>query len=436
MWRNRQADSAGRTGRRLLRAAVAVLIVFASLGGFLATPSSAGSTSFASGRSNLLALDATDATPSHYYLWCGVTAPYLGPRDKKGVVMTALGAHRPLAYNPTAIAEWGIHFYENWLHTGKRAERSDFLVQASWLRGAMDSMGRFPYRYAHIDRGIKPPWYSAMAQGIGTSVLLRAYVATGDTSYLAAAKRAVGPFGRDVKRGGVVTAGGAWLEEYPDSYHVLNGSVFAALGLWDMMRVTGRAAPSETTATPTLAESVWTTYTANLAANLGKYESRGAILYEQRADHFCHTKYFDLHLRQLKVLTQLTGDRRFSDTAARWASGFHAYPDPEITVALRPGGKHGHLQMFGTVRYLYSFYYGVRPHAVVSLVAQNAPTIRKAEIVMQYAPSGQTASFAWLPPATSQDATYVVNVAEQPVTPDRRYDYTQTSEATLTIAGH
>jgi hypothetical protein len=348
--------------------------------------------------------------------------------------MTNVGYGRPLVYNAVATAEWALHFYENWLHTGRRAEYVDFLVQARWLRASMDSRGRFPYRYAHIGRDIHPPWYSAMAQGLAISVFVRAHSATGDDAYIAAAQKAAGPFGRDVSRGGVVTSAGAWLEEYPDSHHVLNGSIFAAFGLWDLMRVTGRVTPAAHSV-PTLAETTFKTFTANLARNLHKYESRGAILYELGGAQFSRIPYYDLHLRQLRALAQLTGDTRFSDTSTRWSTMFRAYPDPAIELSRTAHRAAGYRVVTGKVRFLYRTYYGKAPRATIRRLNRDGTSTRMATIVMKYGATGETGWFSWTAPAGRHSATYRVTVVAQPHTGQARFDYVQHATASVTIPG-
>jgi hypothetical protein len=382
---------------------------------------------------SITARDATDASPTHYYVWDQVTARYTGPRDAHGVVTTDVRYGRPPAYNTVAVAEWALHFYENWLHTGRRAEYDDFLVQARWLRTAMDSQGRFPYRYRHIGRGISPPWYSAMAQGLAISVFVRAHSATGQDSYIVAAQKAVRPFANDVRHGGVVTAGGAWLEEYPDARHVLNGSIFAAFGLWDLMRVTGRVDPAAGS-TPTLAETTFATFTANLGRSLYRYESRGAILYEIGGG-FSRIPYYDLHLRQLRALAQVTGDARFSDTATRWATRFRAYPGPVIELSRPPGRAAGYRTVTGKVRFLYSTYYGKAPRAVIRRLNKDGTTTRMGSALVRYGAAGDIGWFSWAAPASRRTTTYRVTIDAQPHTGDSRFDYRQRSTATITVPG-
>lgn len=79
------------------------------------------------------------------------------------------------------------------------------------------------------DSTLEAPWTSASAQGLGISVLARAWAKTGDTRYLDALIPAVQamPLTQD-----------GWPEGLPDGSHVLVGGLNGLLGLWDAWRVT------------------------------------------------------------------------------------------------------------------------------------------------------------------------------------------------------
>lgn len=372
-----------------------------------------------------------DGRPTHYYLWNRVTPRYRGPRDSHGVVMTRNEGR--VVYNPVGAALWALHFHENWLQTGSAADRADFLAQARWLRSIQDRRGRLPYTYAK--RGARPPWYSAMAQGLAMSVFVRAAMETGDDAFITAAKRAAEPFGSDVADGGVVTMGGRWLEEYPDRRHVLNGSMFAAFGLWDLMRATG------TTDTPagvgaTIARRVWSAYTHNLAANLGRYESHGAILYELSEDSYCHVAYFDLQLRQLRVLSLLARNPVFSNTADRWEASFRPYPEVSVTAKAVVIGR-GRVLLRGRVGFLYPAYYGQTPHVRISVTEHEGRDAVHYEVPLVWERSRTSAVFQCTVPAGRNGTTGQVALVEQPRTRyrDGRYDYAQHTTATFTVGG-
>jgi heparosan-N-sulfate-glucuronate 5-epimerase len=284
------------------------------------------------GYGTTLSDDTTDTTPSHYYVWCPGdhpdTVPYLAavPKDSRGIVMNRYYWIRGAVYNPTTIAQWAISNYEYWLHTGDGRAKTEFLAHASWLKDrGMDQYGRFPYRWSYPGRGLRAPWYSCMAQGIGMSVLLRAYNETGDGSYLAAAQRALRPMTIRTTSGGTAWTyrSELWLEEYPDRTvsHVLNGSIFGMYGVYDLVRVTGD---------PT-ARSVFARATGTLASHLGAYERRGSILYQTSGTNYAFGYHY-LHIRQLRSLGLITGDTRFTARADRWESSFRPYPQPHVRL--------------------------------------------------------------------------------------------------------
>ena len=265
--------------------------------------------------------DCTDTTPTHYYVWCDSHDRNTTlPRDADGVIMVRYWNISHPVYNPTTIGNDALSSYETYLHVTLKGgdakiantALADFMHEAKWLRDkGMDSKGRFTYTFDlvtkdyPVSRTFHAPWYSAMAQGLAISVFTRAYAyylsrdATEANKYLDAAKKAFLPFQHDLKDGGVTSGGGKWFEEYPDGNHVLNGSIFAMFGVYDLWRVTQDQ---------TYKDSL-DAVTNNLAANLYKYESHGAILYELVYEHFSHPAYYILQNRQLEALSYLTGSR-------------------------------------------------------------------------------------------------------------------------------
>ena len=286
------------------------------------------------------ALDATPVVPPEYetfdpmvamqYSYCADdSGPVLGhyytdraptylanqklPKDANGIVMVKYADFTSPVYNPVTVAQYAIGAYDRYLETGDATVRADFLKHADWLcESSMDSRGRFPYKWPYAPRALTPPWYSGMAQGLGISALLRAYQLTGHESYLTCAKKAFEPFKYTVAEGGVVTVTSEdlWLEEYAEARpkQVLNGSIFAMWGIWDLYRVTGSAT----------AKAKFDRATETLKAHLGDYESAGYVLYERCPGHYANA-YFDLHVRQLRSLTGITGDIAFANRGDRWS---------------------------------------------------------------------------------------------------------------------
>ncbi|MDO9107967.1 MAG: D-glucuronyl C5-epimerase family protein [Coriobacteriia bacterium] len=368
--------------------------------------------------------DTTDSTPSHYYAWCKSGSFYdHNPRDASGLVMVQYRDLPAPVYNPVTIASYALNYHELWLHDGNVAARDAFLLHARWLRDrGMDAQGRYPYTFA-TDRG-PAPWYSAMAQGMAISAMARAYVYTGDASYLTAANKAFQPFKKNLSEGGVVSQDGAWLEEYPDGYHVLNGAVFAMWGLWDLARISGDPA-----ALPLFEKS-----SKHLAANLSSYESEGAILYELHPDRFAHPTYHLLHIRQLRALSVLTGDMTFDQYASRWEKDFRAYPAPRFTVRTRYLSSRGlGVTLTGSVKYLFRAYFKDRPALNVTGWPVALPSAASTTRVPLQFTDGYNAQFSLRTEPLMADMDYRYSVADVSTLAGWGCDYPITATGTNAV---
>lgn len=157
------------------------------------------------------------------------------------------------AYNPVTVAEFSLLAYNRFIKSNKPEDRNVFLLRSQWLLEHQDVNSgcwfyNFDFNYAAMGETLSKPWISAMAQGLGMSVMTRAYHLTRDDNYLNAATRALLPFHKKVEHGGVVRAftlgppdsGNVDLpfyEEYPTQpipSYTLNGFMFSLLGLYDL----------------------------------------------------------------------------------------------------------------------------------------------------------------------------------------------------------
>jgi hypothetical protein len=158
------------------------------------------------------------------------------------------------AYNPPTVAQIGLLAYNRWKSNHEAKDRETFLRMARWLIDHQDAASGgwycdFEYPYASLNEKLQKHWLSAMSQGQGASLLLRAYHATQDALYERAAVKAIQPFKFEIENGGVtrpfVLPGGAqaaglqFYEEYPTQApsYVLNGFMFALLGLFDVSQI-------------------------------------------------------------------------------------------------------------------------------------------------------------------------------------------------------
>jgi hypothetical protein len=138
--------------------------------------------------------------------------------------------------HPDGIAQWGLREYA-YGHGGP------LMRAARWLAKHERADGGIPYLFDVDGAGVPmvAPWISCIAQGQAISELMRAYQLTGSATYLHAARHALNPFLHTVP-GGLTSwwdgVGGShrWYEEYPAAQppHVLNGFMFALVGLHDL----------------------------------------------------------------------------------------------------------------------------------------------------------------------------------------------------------
>jgi hypothetical protein len=99
---------------------------------------------------------------------------------------------------------------------------------------------RMPYTFNYPSYDLNTPWYSGMAQGLATVVVLAAYDITQNKKYLDSAEKIVETMFIPIRKGGTLiylSEKSVWHEEYADqkkSEHpmVLNGNIFAIDGLF------------------------------------------------------------------------------------------------------------------------------------------------------------------------------------------------------------
>jgi heparosan-N-sulfate-glucuronate 5-epimerase len=206
---------------------------------------------------------------------------------------------------------------------------------ADWLVRRMDPAGLLPYEFSMGHTySLKPPWYSAMAQGEAASFLLRAARTMRAMELGDAAGRAVTCLTEPRSSLVAATEEGPVLQEYPTEppAHVLNGWIFALWGLYDV----AMAGPPSVNAQARVAfdEGV-----DALARRLPKYQLAGGwSRYDLRHDgpvNVASPFYHHLHIQQLRALDQLVDVPVFASTAAAWQ---RALGNP-LTVARAIAGK-------------------------------------------------------------------------------------------------
>lgn len=261
------------------------------------------------------------STLDDYYIDLREKTAYAGPYDTAGVPVLDYFGSIGKQYNPCAISQWGLGAYQHWKR-GAALCRSVFLKAADWLIAnlAEDRQGRgfWWYEFDFDAYGLKKPWSSALAQGQGISLLLRAYLATQDQTYLLAADKACRAMLSPVEDGGLLLrdGGNTFLEEVvaerPTA--ILDGLIFAVFGLRDYCLVR----TENDIARGVLDDCIRTIERLLPSYDLG-YWSR-ADLYADDPPMPASGFYHGLHVAQLRVLADITGSRVFGDYSRRWAA--------------------------------------------------------------------------------------------------------------------
>lgn len=258
---------------------------------------------------------------TEYYQDFSQKADYSGPYDSHGIPMLDYRGKLGKQYNPIAIAQYGLGNYDLYRHSGQTERRCNFIRAADWLvkhlelnkYGVRVWQHHFDWEHSEI---LKAPWWSALAQGQGISLLVRAFADTGDAKYLDTARAAFSSFVVDIGDGGVSCReenNDLWLEEYvvsPPS-HILNGFIWALWGVYDYYLCTQ-------------GESVKRLFQegiSTLAANLWRYDTGFWSLYDLNdttLSPIASPFYHQLHIVQLFVMHRLTRNDVFSQYGQVW----------------------------------------------------------------------------------------------------------------------
>ena len=256
-----------------------------------------------------------------YYMPFVEKADYSGQYDSAGIPLLDYHGDIGLRHNPIAIAQWGLGNCNLFLRTHDEARKKKLLSASDWLCSHLEQNGSGVWVWNHdfdweYRTPLKAPWYSALAQGQGMSLLVRAYHTSGSSKYLEAAGRAFESFLQSTGDGGITFTderGDLWFEEYIVSppTHILNGFIWAAWGVHDYYLATKNRS----------AEELFEKAVHTLEANLDRYDLGFWSLYEQsgtRLPMVASPFYHRLHVVQLRVMHLLTGNEVFARYAERW----------------------------------------------------------------------------------------------------------------------
>ncbi len=232
-----------------------------------------------------------------------------------GVPVLHYGAPTGDQENPEAAFQYALGLGESGRGGGEALER--FLQVAGYWRERQSANGLFPYMFDWHES--KAPWASALAQARGASVMLRAWMGSGDERFLDSARGSVEMFEVPLEEGGFgavhPVTGTPYFEEYPKApTAVMNGFLSTVFGLWELGHWAddARAKRLFATACDSL-ERVLPVYTTDWWTLYDLRESQGRRNVQSPFYHSMVTEY-------MKVLCQLDGREAFASVLGRWTA--------------------------------------------------------------------------------------------------------------------
>lgn len=205
-------------------------------------------------------------------------------------------------YFSIAIFQYGLAAYDLYLQNNDQSMLSKVRACADWAVANQQNDGGWE-TFAFQD---KEHPYSSMAQGEALSLLIRAYKTFGNSIYKVVADKALDFMLKPIENGGttVYKDNGIYLHECTHKPCVLNGWIFSAWGLFDYAKAFNDDKILK----------VWNDTVRTMAKALPKYDNGYWSKYSL-AKTIASPFYHKLHIAQLNVMYELTGNATFAEYA-------------------------------------------------------------------------------------------------------------------------
>ena len=244
--------------------------------------------------------------------------------DQNGIPLTYYGMiydGKPIGSqrNPVSVAQQANEFYDMYKKDNSESSKTYFLNNVNWLVNnavKKENYSLLQYNFPIPYYNLKPVWYSAMANGLALQVLIKAPEISHDLKYLEAAKSLLNAFFIEVQHGGITYKDSEhewWYEEYASNdknaniSRVLNGMIFAVLGIYDYYKFTND--PD--------AKLLFDNGVNSIKKELSKYNNNGYSYYDILGN-IASWKYHQIHINLTKQLHDLTGEPIFNNYHELW----------------------------------------------------------------------------------------------------------------------
>ncbi len=225
---------------------------------------------------------------------------------------------------PIEIAQYGLGAFDIYLEKDEKKFFEIAEACAGWLYDNQEERGgwkTFAYIYPEHP-------YSSMAQSEAACLFMRVYTQNGDEKYLTAAKRAIDFMLIPLSEGGCTQYEGdeVYLCEHTDPTRtvVLNGWIFSLWCLYDYVKLTGDESINE----------IYSLTLATLAKTLPAYDCRYWSYYD-RSKRLTSPFYHKLHIAQLNVMYDLTGQAVYDEYSKKWQEYQRSFFKPKRAFAAK-----------------------------------------------------------------------------------------------------
>lgn len=243
---------------------------------------------------------------------------YEGEFDSNGIYLYK-GSDGENYYSVINLAQYAIGSYLEYIKTSDLKWKEEFIRHCDWLvdnqERYKETDGVWVNHYPMKTFALEGKWVSALAQAFGISALCRAYLETKEKKYLEAAVKATDSYFAHVSKGGVLCEmpnESLILEEYTTSTKscVLNGYIFAVWSLNDLNNIVKEERLIE----------LYNKCILSIEKNIDRWDVGYWSRYDLYEKHFNISSYFyhSLHIKQLKVLYNMTGVEKFKVYYEKW----------------------------------------------------------------------------------------------------------------------
>jgi hypothetical protein len=216
-------------------------------------------------------------------------------------------------YNITAICQIAIASMQLYLEFNDEKYLKEFEINVNWLfknSRINDECAYWDYNFYFPSYRLKPPFQSGMAQGLVLSTLIYSYSYKNSQETFDLITKTFNSFLNESSSFVLNHNKQIWFEEYPSqpSSFVLNGFIFAMIGIWDYYILTN----------DTRAKNIFDNCVYSLKCNLKTYDMFFWSRYDRFPGRTASFEYHNLHIDQLNYLYKISNEKTFLFYAIKW----------------------------------------------------------------------------------------------------------------------